>query len=311
MELALDLDVYSEELNIEEEVEVSYEIPTEWTLIPKDKVVLGLDISESSSGICLYDKGEKLLANISLETGDVDFQEVLLRRELKKYLTEVVEGKDFDLVIIEDAFQGVNPTVTRKLYAINTAIDELILDGVCTCKDFRRVNNQLWKSWLFTIDNEGLYKGIEDKLKIQKCMAMLGVTDSGEGFQDRLDANGMILGYYLCKSSADEAQRKSKIKRVSIGDIECDYQEDQELVLYNAGYGIRDIKKMYISERYLSKKLIIDYLSDNPDIVFITDRKLSLGILGDSFNLPIIEGGGYVAFWVKPEKVSKYLKEEK
>ena len=200
--------------------------------------------------------------------------------------------------------------MTRKLYAINTAIDELILDGVCECKDFRRVNNQQWKSWLFKADVDGLYKGLEDKLRIQKCLELLGVTDSGVGFQDRLDATGMILGYYLCKSEADEIKRKSKLKRVSIDDVECAYEEDTFPIVFKAGYGIRDIKKMYIHERRISKKIMLDYLSETPDMIFITDEPISIGLLGNDFNLLVRKSGGYFGFWVKPNKLNKYLKED-
>lgn len=300
-----DLGEESESLKIEE---IKLEKISEKSLIPESGLFLGLDISEVSSGVCLYENGEKLSANISLVTGDVPFQEVLLRRELKSYLTEVVEGKEFDLIIIEDAFQGMNPTVTRKLYAINTAIDELILDGVCKCKDFRRINNQLWKSWLYTIDTEGQFKGLSDKLRIQKCLELLDVyEDRSEGYQDRLDSCGMILGYMLCKDKADEYEERKKKKRVSIEDVNVAYNTEQEFCLEEAGYGYRDISKMFISDKTMSKDLVLNYLTDSPNMIFVTDKKVSLGLFGSAFNLPIIDGGGYLAFWVNEKRVNKYL----
>ena len=308
MELSCELADLEEEINIEKIDDIEYEKIAESTLIPKVGYFLGLDISETSSGVCMYENGEKFVANISLECKDKDFLEVKLRRELKGYLTEVVKDKTFDLIIIEDAFQGVNALVTRTLYALNTAIDELILDGVCKCKDFRRINNQLWKSWLFKADQDNIYKGMEDKLRIEKCLELLGVYEyHDEGYQDRLDATGLILGYMLCKDSADEYEAQRKLKRVALEDIRVAYDTEQEFCLIEAGYGYRDIHKMFINDKHISKKLITDYLTNQPDLLFITNERVSLGMFGSVFNLPVMEDGGYFAFWIDEKKVNKYM----
>ena len=278
MELSCELADLEEEINIEKIDDIEYEKIAESTLIPKVGYFLGLDISETSSGVCMYENGEKFVANISLECKDKDFLEVKLRRELKGYLTEVVKDKTFDLIIIEDAFQGVNALVTRTLYALNTAIDELILDGVCKCKDFRRINNQLWKSWLFKADQDNIYKGMEDKLRIEKC-----------------------------KDSADEYEAQRKLKRVALEDIRVAYDTEQEFCLIEAGYGYRDIHKMFINDKHISKKLITDYLTNQPDLLFITNERVSLGMFGSVFNLPVMEDGGYFAFWIDEKKVNKYM----
>lgn len=310
MEIICDLDEIEEDKKYLKNTEKEFEKISEKSLVPRSGFFLGLDISEQSSGICLYENGEKVSANISLETKNVRFEEVLLRRELKGYLTELVQGKEFDLIIIEDAFQGVNPTVTRKLYALNTAIDELILDNVCSCKDFRRVNNQQWKSWLYTIDTEGLYKGLDDKLRIQKCLELLDVYEDGsEGYQDRLDSCGLILGYMLCKSKADTYEERKRKKKVEFSDIEFSYQEEIEFCLDDAGYGVRDLCKSFIELKSASKEFVIDCLTDNPEVVFITSNRLYLGLFGGTIGATRLEDGGHLAFWVSPNKIKKYKKD--
>lgn len=293
-----------------EDIGLSFDFPSESNLIPKVGSYLGLDISEGSTGICLYENGEKIRANISLTTPENDtFREVKARRELKTYLSELIEGKQLDLIIIEDAFQGVNPKTTRLLYALNTAIDEMILDGICTCEKFKRVSNKEWKGWLFKIDSEGKFKGLNDKIRIQECLNILGVTEEGEGFQDRLDACGILLGYFLCQSEILEKEAKKKKKRVSFEDVDFDYQPDEDLALEYVRKERSCINKIIIQDKRVTKTKILDYLSENPDCVHITNDLVLIGNLGMQLDLPCLQEGGYFSFWVKTKKLKKYVKE--
>lgn len=305
----LDLDLYdleSKEVTIEQE-EIKIERVSENNLVPREGLYLGLDISKTSTGVCLYENGEKLSANIFLETPEnAEFVEVKRRRELKKDLATLIEGKTFDLIMIEDAFQGINPVTTRMLYALNTAIDELILDEVCICKKFLRVSNKTWKSWLFTVDSESRFKGLNDKIRIQKCLELLDVHDKGEGFQDRLDSCGMLLGYFMCKDSIKE---ESTNKRVSFEDIDFDYQEDIDLAVLRAKSDREGISASFVEEPSWSKKKMIDYLTENPNLVMVTKDIVRLGFFADKLDLPYLEDGGYFAFWVKPKRLKKYIKE--
>lgn len=306
MELDMDLGEvdFTEEKEIEEKVflEVS-----ESTLIPKEQSFLGLDISEHSTGICIYRNGKRQTYNSVLNYNNTSpFKEVLLRRELKSDLSELIGGQEFDVIIIEDAFQGVNPATTRTLYAINTAIDELILDEVVKCKEFIRVQNATWKKWLFTLDSDGKYKGLKDKLKISKCLEDIGIIEEGEGNQDRLDATGMVVGYLLCRSEAKEVIERKKRKRVEISDVGMCYVTSDVELAYAVEEGIEE--KVYLStkERY-SKKKILDYLTDNPEALFISEEPVMLGRIAVELKLPYIDGGGYFAFWVKSSKLYKYI----
>lgn len=300
-------------IGLEEDQEVVNEtLPSlsaisEESLVPKNQSFLGLDISEHSTGICIYREGIRKTYNSVLNFSENSpFKEVLLRRELKSDLSDLVGGEKFDVIIIEDAFQGMNPSTTRTLYAINTAIDELILDEVVECKEFLRVQNSVWKSWLAKLDTEGLYKGLKDKIKVEKLLESIGITESGEGFQDRLDATGMVVGYLLCKDEVREKEEKKKKKRVEFSDIDICYVETGEELSYAIEDGIEDRIYLKPNERY-SKKRILDYLTDHPEAVFISSEPIKLGRIASELNLPYIEGGGYLAFWVKTKKLNKYL----
>lgn len=283
---------------------------TEKSVVSDFGSFLGLDISESSTGVCIYERGIRFTYNFSLNLVENSVHsEVLLRRALKENLRSVIKDKEFDVIIIEDVFQGINAMTTRKLYAINTAIDEMILDGEVKCKKFLRVSNQTWKSWLFRIDEQGVTKGMNDKLRIETCLGMLGIVEVGKGFQDRLDATGMIIGYLLDPEYALNNLMLSKRKKVSFEDIVISYNLEKEDVFADMqGYEVKEYKE--VEEKRWSKSKIIDYLTNNPKSAYITKDYVILGNLADSLDLPIITDGGILGFWLKPNKIEKYVGKE-
>lgn len=276
-------------------------------IVPKEGRFLSLDVSKNSTGVTYVDNGEKIVGNIILEDFKGPHKEVLLRRGLKRDLLELVEGKEFDVILIEDAFVGENADTVRTLFALNTAIDELILDGVCTCKDFIRVHNQRWKSWLYKLDTVGAVKGYNDKEKVKYCMSLLGVHEEGNGFQDRLDSMGILVGYFLKgEDSVHEELENSKKKKVKITDVEGSYDIDTGYLFY--GRDDIDIEKIiYLDYNRISKKRVLELLTDKPDAVYVTENMIKLGNLGDDLGLDILSEGGYFAFWIKPKKLKKYL----
>lgn len=274
--------------------------------IPKG-IYLGLDISEHSSGVCIYIDEKRMVYNIAVnEINDMDVHaEAKRRRLLKEKLFRLIRGWDFDAIIIEDAFTGKSPKVARKLYSLNTAIDELILDGVVFCKEFVRVNNESWKSWLFGIDTMGMYRLYEDKLRIQCCLGLIGIHEEGEGYQDRLDATGMVIGYFLARGTDKFKMSIGVYKKVSWSDVEIAYDVSEEFLVADYKY-IKSLERVYVEESRWSQKKVKDYLSRNPDKLFLCycDR---LGNFGFNRDLPYIEGGGVLAFWIKKPKLKKYI----
>lgn len=299
MELSLDL---NDDLEMEEEVVSEPKL----SFIPESGQFLGLDISESSTGICIYSESTKFTYNFSVNLPEKSvFEEVLLRRCLKSNLSHYISGKTFDVIIIEDVYQGVNAETTRKLYALNTAIDEMILDGEVGCKKFLRVSNQTWKSWLFTVDTGGVLKGLNDKLRIESCLSMLGITEIGAGFQDRLDATGMLVGYFLCKDKVEEWEKVRNRKRVVMEDVQLVYDAEPSGV-FNAMSGAGIEGYLEASEKRWTKTKILDHLTENPQYGFISSELVILGKIAYDYDLPSIDGGGYLGFWVKRNKLKKY-----
>lgn len=280
------------------------------SIVPKEGLFLGLDISKNSSGITYIENGERIVGNIVLEDTKGVHKEVLLRRALKADLMELVEGKEFDLIIIEDAFVGENADTVRKLYALNTAIDELILDGVCKCKNFVRVNNRQWKSWLSTVDTCGVTKGLNDKEKVRICLEMIGITDDfSAGYQDRLDSTGLVVGYFLKGREIESESGLIRKRKVRLADIEASYEIDSSFLFY----GRDDINTENIElldYRKIGKGRVIELLTEHPDRVYATSERVLLGNLGVDLGLDILEDGGYFAFWINPKKKKKYLEIE-
>ena len=274
-------------------------------IVPKEGVFLGLDISKTSSGVTLIENGVRISGNIELSEQKGVHKEVLMRRELKQDLEELVKGKNFDLIIIEDAFVGDNADTVRKLFALNTAIDEMILDGICSCKTFIRVNNRMWKSWLSSIDVYHITKGFNDKEKVKLCLKMIGIEESGKGYQDRLDSTGLIVAYFLKGKDNISSSLLSGNKKVRLSDVEASYETETGYLFYNKD--IDEDKIVYISDTKITKKKIIELLTDNPSSVFVTENVVILGNLGIDLGLDIIDDGGYFAFWVKPKRLKKYI----
>lgn len=270
---------------------------------------LGLDISESSTGVCIYLDGVKDTCNITVDVfpGDVH-EEVRMRRSLRNDLTILLENRHFDVIVIEDVFQGINAKTTRILYSLNTVIDDMILDGVVSCDKFIRVDNMTWKSWLYTVDVDRQYKGMSDKVRIEACLMSFGVTETGWGYQDRLDATGMVLGYLYNRENADRMLINRSKKKVSMADVEVVYDfEISDVYTRMLNEGVEQCE--YVSEKRWSREKILSYLTDCPEKGYLTSEYVVLGRVGEELSLPIMDGG-ILGFWVKPNKLSKYVRQK-
>lgn len=281
---------------------------SENTIIPKDKNILGLDISQNSSGICIYRNGVKTLYNSWVNYDKSNpHAEAHIRFQLKNDLLEVIKDTFLDIIVIEDVYEGENAEVTRRLYALNTAIDDLILEGKVKCDKFIRVPNGTWKRWLSVVDEKGIYKGYRDKERIQGYLELIGITDEGKGFQDRLDATGMIIGYLLCGENFSTVS--DKYTSVSFNDVEFAFEQDIDLVKDLASeLSDDDINVVLIDESKLSKKKILSYLSSDYECVYVTKFPIRLGLLADILNLDLLGGKGYLGFWVSNSAKRKYNK---
>lgn len=229
-------------------------------IVPEKGNYLGLDFSKNSSGVTFISNGVRKLYNLKLDKfPNTTFEEVLRRRNLKEKLLELFDGQSFDAIIVEDAYEGKDPVTTRMLYSINTSIDELILDGYISCKEFVRANNSSWKSWLWGIEpNVG--KHLNDKRRTEAVLNHLGITDSGKGFQDRLDSTGMVVGYLWAKSTGT---LNVKVDRVLLRDLDMYYVRQEDLTALE-DYALNNGKSFRIynlNHSYLTKDTIKSVLS--------------------------------------------------
>lgn len=299
-----------DDLDIVKNEGTSLEVLNIDNIIPKKGLFLGLDISKDSSGITYVENGERITGNIVLEDTKGVHKEVLLRRALKEDLRELVKGKDFDVIIIEDAFVGENAETVRMLFALNTAIDEMLLDGECSTKVFVRVPNKLWKSWLCkSIDTEGVTTGLNDKEKIRICLEMIGVVEEGKGYQDRLDSIGLLVSYFLKGNEEVKEGKLEKKRKVRLCDIDASYDVDSSYLFYGRDDVDTD-KIVFLDYKKIGKARVIELLTESPDSVFVSSEPILLGNLGIELGLDILDGGGYFAFWIKPNKLKKYLRGE-
>ena len=158
---------------------------------------ISLDISKLSTGVVIYREGK--YESYTISVGGID-SEAKMRFQFKADLRSLVEGLHFELAIVEDAIGGVNFKTTRTLLALNTVLEELALEGVCTYDKFFRKGNGEWKKWL-----RKCYKvpfAPTHKHEIKEIMRYLGFENN---CQDVLDAMGMLVGVLL--------EEKSDIKR--------------------------------------------------------------------------------------------------
>lgn len=314
MEFSCDLDALEDISVGVENAKEDTRFSSELSFIPTEGYWLSIDPSLGSSGICEIHHGVRRSLNYTVTIDDKSpFKEVLARRDLKSFLADNFGEVEYDLIIIEDAFQGVNPDTTRKLYAINTAIDELILDRTVRCKKFLRINNGVWKRWLFSVDKNNQYSLLKDKLRIQACLEMLGIKEDGKGYQDRLDSIGMLIGYFLVGQYEDPSKKKIKISK---SDLCFAYEESEDFITDMARQerGVDDlaITAYCHGNKSITMEFIKECISEaeDPTNVFISMEPVVVGYLLKTLGLTIkSRDGGYFAFWLKKSKYNKIVKE--
>lgn len=274
------------------------------------KPMLGLDLSLSSCGIAIVDVEGYSSSNytivLSPEEESSPHYDYYLRRNLKQHLTSLFAGWDFSVIIVEDVFAGVNAKTVRQLTAINSAIDELVFEGVISCDEFLRLDNNVWKSWLFGFQPSwGI--GLNDKFRIKGLLEGLGIIESGAGHQDRLDALGMLfahriktLGYTSSESGSATEKHSYSWSSVALVALPASI-EDGELSQYIPKYVLEGRKLSMIVEtrRLLSRKRILEDLEvvgKGGWIIYDTAHRGYDYLLE---KLGLSAGGRYLACWFR------------
>lgn len=271
-------------------------------IIPKTGRYLSLDVSKTSTGFTIVEDHKMAWANINLKTSmEAVHGEALLRREFRHELKRYIGGMSFDAIIVEDVFSGSQVQGVRSLYALNTVIDDMILDGDISCPDdgFVRVQNGMWKKWLRTLDPEGNIRSHNDKQQIAKLLEIVGIVADGKGHQDRLDSMGMLAGYFLVKRGFAGTGASNEVKKTSdikIRDVHAEYVANKS--------ELEAILKMLTGpvEKFhgkLSQKSVLQALHDRPKHAYYTPNLVSLGVLAKTLDVTAYPFGGYLVFYLK------------
>ena len=196
---------------------------------------IGLDIAKNHSGVTIWDGNSVITYGFELEQYDkTDMHaEYKMRRDLKHKLLKIVDGMHFEYCVVEDVFGGDNFDTVRKLLALNTVIDELIFDGVCSVDNFYRWLESTWMKYCRLIYKQS--GKLRSKFEVQGILEFLNWNfylehkdDSNTVkrniyFEDICDSCGMLLGA-VAKDfvKIDDA----KPSRLRLSDIKMVYCED-------------------------------------------------------------------------------------
>lgn len=272
---------------------------------------VGLDIAKNHTGICIWNNNKIETYGFKLMDYDKSdyFAEYRMRADFKKKLKPLVEGKHFEYCIVEDVYGGDNFDTTRKLLALNTVMDELIFEGVCTVDNFVRWLASEWMKYFrmiykqkgklkSKIETQGILEYLEYDFYI-KNKDLSNKLKEDIFFEDICDATAMLCGMIMKKNCELSLAKSSSLK---LSDIKMVYVEDLEDT-----YSLRDKRISEEGYVYLDlqsrslEKGIVDAVRAYPDLVLCTYLPVSkLGRFGIQNKFEFYERGeGYLIFYNK------------
>lgn len=226
-------------LGIDDEVErVDVEIvePKYIEILKKAKSGVGLDISVVSTGVTVWYNGELEHYIISVEGLDSESER---KEAFREYLTELLGGREFEYICVEDVYGGENFKTTRDLLSLNTVIDEIISDGTIKCEKLFREPNTSWKAILREYGKLGGKP--KDKIEIQWMLKNLDVNieaferfntaDKKDRDQDIMDSLGLLIAVV----SREKSGKGRKLKKLGIKNMNMSYCVD--VLEYEDTYG--------------------------------------------------------------------------
>ena len=267
--------------------------------------LLGLDISKTSTGLAKWFDGTVITDNHTIDVKKGDENRFLnCYKDLRDYLILTCADDEYDVIIVEDIFLGRNGDTFRMLSVLNICIDILVDEGILKCKEYVKVQNGVWKSWLFKNSND--YTGMSDKVRIRSILSDMGFDFSSlKGSQDRYDALGMIIGYLSRDISAIKEKEDVKNKpKVRLSDLDVEYflfEGQRSDFLRLKGVEESDCIHFYLAR--VTEKKLLELISSNVDGVFISQDSCNLGVLSEKLGLSSFVGGGYPVIKLKSNKI--------
>lgn len=163
---------------------------TAQSILQKLPSFLSLDISKNSTGYVVWYENGLEVGTITLKSPDPSE----CRREFSSNLIELIGGRSFSYVLVEDTIGGCNYKTNRILSQLNVVVDTLMeYDKIPTMPILREGNSE-WKKKLRLLTSElgAEVSRLNDKEEICARLSSLGLDITGIK-QDILDAYGMAL----------------------------------------------------------------------------------------------------------------------
>lgn len=258
--------------------------------------VLGLDLSQHSTGYYLHTpQGASSGCLPPVPKFPEVHREVMARRWLADQI-EALQPGPLDFLVVEDVFKGRSHTVARFLHALNTAPDELVLDGRLQVESFLRVNNQSWKALLSQQTGVAM-SHMDAKSQVISSLSVLPwdeglscldwVVSLGMGkLDDRLDAFSLALYPFLQPPEVSRRLVWSGVKVVHATDVD----------------NLRNVTPpgqwVPLTGR-VSKESVRTRLKRNPRSILVTPRPVPVGLLDVGVKGSSRLDEVFLAFWRK------------
>lgn len=321
-------DSSADQAQVIEQVSVSIQKPTVKDYLRKFESAISLDIAKNHTGVIVWDRATDTYETYSIVI-DMEYDytnpynEINMRLEFKDYIRQLVEGKTFEVAVVENVFGGDNYDTVRKLLALNTVLDELAVTGVCTIKNMYKRDNQTWKMFLRKIHN---VKGLKDKQMIERVLLYMEFPMAVQYhnakpsvkaemcYEDILDATGMLcaLSVELTENPESTGIRK---KKLTMKDIEVDHISDMVDLDFLDDDLIRAFPVQEVSFFGRSvEKAIVQIVDDATDkeVVFAMEVPTSkLGTFGIKHEIPYYKDGYCVILFYLKELKKIYKKRGK
>lgn len=274
---------------------------------------IGLDISKNHTGIVIWNGETIETYGFALKEYEKDdyFAEYKMRRSFKEKLAQIVRDRHFEYCIVEDVYGGENFDTVRKLLALQTVIDELIFENVCTVDNFARMLQAEWSKYTRQLFKQRVK--LKSKLETQTILEELNFDfymkhkDDSERvkkeifFEDICDACAMLVGLVVKKSLENDIAKNVMVR---IKDIKMVYVEHKEDRLKVRDKRLKNTDEKDIVEVKITKaieKNVINFCTNNRTDVMCAEIPVNkLGTFGQKhkFNF-YMSGNGYLYFYYK------------
>ena len=273
---------------------------------------LALDIAKNHTGICMW--YNNILYTLGFDLPDYDILDIHaefnMRLNFKQKLITILNNRSFDYIIVEDVYGGQNFDTTRKLLALQTVIDELLYEGVVTCKNFYRWIQPQWAKRARLILHQ---KGkLTSKFETQGLLEFLNFDfylqnkDKSEAdkrkifFEDICDACGMLMAV-VAEVNFNNTQ-EIKIKQ---SDIVVKYIQSEENIkslkdkVIKEAFASNAVKKVEIDKKRIEKDIYNKMVADTDAVMMAEMPSTHLGNYGLKKKFTFFPKGGLLIFYYR------------